>query len=130
MITPEVEPIAVTHRGDLWRPVNTDVWRRVNRRLCHLMANEGTCCFCGSVLQRRIDGHVCGSGSIKHREFAMASREMTEQEFAGFSPRFAGMHPCQPRWSLQYICVDWRHLAEMIVSRTPYIQSSERMRLE
>jgi DNA modification methylase len=29
----------------------------------------------------KIDGHVCGSGAIKHREFAMASGEMTKEEF-------------------------------------------------
>jgi hypothetical protein len=29
----------------------------------------------------KIDGHVCGSGAIKHREFAMASGEMTSQKF-------------------------------------------------
>jgi hypothetical protein len=32
----------------------------------------------------RIDGHVSGSGSIKHREFAMASGEMSEREFTDF----------------------------------------------
>ena len=29
----------------------------------------------------RIDGHVCGLGKVKHREFAMASGEMSEAEF-------------------------------------------------
>jgi hypothetical protein len=31
-----------------------------------------------------VDGHVCGSGAIEHREFAMASGEMREDEFTGF----------------------------------------------
>ena len=31
-----------------------------------------------------IDGHVCGSGKIRHREFAMASGEMTEAQFIDF----------------------------------------------
>ena len=31
-----------------------------------------------------IDGHVGGSGAIKHREFAMASGEMTRAEFTAF----------------------------------------------
>ena len=31
-----------------------------------------------------IDGHVSGLGRIKHREFAMASGEMTENEFTEF----------------------------------------------
>ena len=32
----------------------------------------------------KIDGHACGSGAIKHREFAMASDEMTSQTFERF----------------------------------------------
>ena len=31
-----------------------------------------------------IDGNVGGSGKIKHQEFAMASGEMSREEFAGF----------------------------------------------
>ena len=31
-----------------------------------------------------IDGHVCGLGRVKHREFAMASGEMSRSEFTGF----------------------------------------------
>src|SRR5688572_31771801 len=31
-----------------------------------------------------IDGHVCGSGAVKHREFAMAAGEMSEAEFTDF----------------------------------------------
>ena len=31
-----------------------------------------------------IDGHVCGNGSIRHREFLMASGEMSEPEFISF----------------------------------------------
>src|SRR5438552_3988937 len=32
----------------------------------------------------KIDGHVCGSGAIKHREIAMASAVMTKEEFTRF----------------------------------------------
>src|SRR5258707_4521658 len=32
----------------------------------------------------RIDGHVSGNGRTKHREFAMASGEMSEAEFTDF----------------------------------------------
>jgi len=31
-----------------------------------------------------IDGHVCGLGAIKHREFLMASGEMSEAEYIDF----------------------------------------------
>ena len=36
------------------------------------------------ALQRPVDGHVSGNGAKKHREFAMASGEMTEDEFTEF----------------------------------------------
>lgn len=32
----------------------------------------------------KIDGHVGGSGKIKHREFAMASGEMSTSDFTKF----------------------------------------------
>ena len=35
-----------------------------------------------------IDGHVCGLGSVRHREFRMASGEMTAPEFTGFLNSF------------------------------------------
>jgi hypothetical protein len=31
-----------------------------------------------------IDGHVCGKGAIRHRDFAMASGEMSAEAFTGF----------------------------------------------
>lgn len=69
-----------------------------------------------------IDGHVCGGGKIKHREFAMASGEMTEQEFITFLRDFI-THAIQfsVDGSLHYICMDWRHLYELLmVGRKAY----------
>ena len=31
-----------------------------------------------------IDGNVCGLGSVKHREFAIASGEMSRSQFTAF----------------------------------------------
>jgi hypothetical protein len=39
----------------------------------------------------KIDGNVCGKGAIRHREFAMASGEMTEVEFLSFLSRALGL---------------------------------------
>jgi hypothetical protein len=65
----------------------------------------------------KIDGHVCGSGAIKHREFAMASGEMTEDGFARFlmeSLELASSHAA--RGALIYACMDWRHIGEMLAA--------------
>jgi DNA modification methylase len=65
----------------------------------------------------KIDGHVCGDGAIKHREFATASGEMTEDEFTHFlnaTLELASSHTA--RGALIYACMDWRHMGEMLAA--------------
>jgi DNA modification methylase len=65
----------------------------------------------------KIDGHVCGSGSITHREFAMASGEMTEQEFTDFlTASLTLMCAHSKPGALIYACMDWRHMGEMLAA--------------
>jgi DNA modification methylase len=65
----------------------------------------------------RIDGNVGGLGSIRHREFAMASGEMTKTEFTGFlKASFSNLARHSSDGSIHYICMDWRHMAEMLES--------------
>ncbi len=62
-----------------------------------------------------IDGHVCGSGSVKHREFAMASGEMSRPQFTDFlRSAFANLVAHSADGSIHFICMDWRHLAEIL----------------
>ena len=50
-----------------------------------LMAKErAKAVFTDPPYNVKIDGNVCGSGAVKHREFAMASGEMTQEEFVRF----------------------------------------------
>ena len=62
----------------------------------------------------RIDGHASGLGKTKHREFAMASGEMSEEQFTAFL-RAAMEASCanSEDGSLAYWFIDWRHLGEM-----------------
>jgi len=63
----------------------------------------------------RIDGHVSGLGRVKHREFAMASGEMTEDEFTQFLKTTLGAAVNASRdGALHYVCMDWRHLFEAL----------------
>ena len=65
----------------------------------------------------KIDGHVCGSGAIKHREFAMASGEMTSQQFERFlaeALRLLGAYT--DPGAVIYACMDWRHMGEMLAA--------------
>jgi DNA modification methylase len=57
---------------------------------------------------------VVGRGRTKHREFAMASGEMSRQEFVGFLSETLGNAAAHSRrGALNYVCTDWRHLREL-----------------
>jgi DNA modification methylase len=71
-----------------------------------------------------IEGHVSGLGAVHHREFAMASGEMTEAEFTEFLIKALSLHARQSaEGSLQFICMDWRHLGELLAAgKTVYTE--------
>lgn len=61
-----------------------------------------------------IQGHVCGNGKIKHREF-LEGCKMTKEEFDQFVDSF--MAQCVAHsvdGSLHYVFMDWRHVYEVI----------------
>ena len=63
----------------------------------------------------KVDGHVGGSGKIKHREFAMASGEMSSSEFSGFlKEAFQVLADFSVDGSIHFIFMDWRHMQEML----------------
>ncbi len=63
----------------------------------------------------RIDGNVCGLGAIKHREFEMASGEMSESEFIEFLKTTLGhLASFSVDGSMHFVCMDWRHCFELI----------------
>ena len=70
----------------------------------------------------RIEGNVSGLGAARHREFAMASGEMSQSEFTSFLVSALSLlagHSAEG--SLHYICMDWRHMEELLTAgRTAY----------
>jgi len=64
-----------------------------------------------------IDGHASGNGGVRHREFAMATGEMTSGQFTYFLT--TALHPLA-RYSLpgsiHFICMDWRHQLELLTA--------------
>ncbi len=65
----------------------------------------------------KISGHVSGLGKVKHREFAMASGEMTRSEFVGFQREVFEL--CKARsidGALLYAFIDGRHVADQIAA--------------
>ena len=62
-----------------------------------------------------IDGNVSGNGSVRHREFKMASGEMTEPEFLSFLTSSLGLlAQFSISGSVHYVCMDWRHMSELL----------------
>ena len=64
-----------------------------------------------------ISGHVCGRGEVQHREFAMASGEMTPTDFTEFlKSTFERLVAHATDGSVHYVCMDWRHIGEMMAA--------------
>jgi ParB-like nuclease domain len=62
-----------------------------------------------------IEGHVSGLGRVHHREFAMASGEMTETAFTKFlETAFGHMASNSSDGSIHFVCMDWRHMLETL----------------
>ena len=60
-------------------------------------------------------GSVVGRGRTKHDEFAMASGEMSRQEYVGFLIETLGNAATHSRaGAVHYVCMDWRHLGELL----------------
>ena len=67
-----------------------------------------------------IDGHASGLGAIHHREFAMASGEMDERAFTEFLAQACTLLARRSvDGSLHYICIDWRHIRELLNAANP-----------
>jgi DNA modification methylase len=63
----------------------------------------------------KVQGHVCGKGKTSHKEFKMASGEMTLEEFTRFlTSNFTLLKDFSKSGSLSYVCMDWRHIREII----------------
>ncbi len=112
---------AVTRRGDVWQMGS-------HRLICgdatdpatyaRLLAGEkAQMVFTDPPYNVKIDGHVCGLGAVKHREFAVASGEMTEAEFTRFlTTVFANLAAHANDGAIHYVCMDWRHLGEVLAA--------------
>lgn len=62
-----------------------------------------------------IAGHVSGLGRAQHREFAMASGEMSKDAFTGFlRDVFRQLAAISVDGSIHYVCMDWRHMGEVL----------------
>jgi DNA modification methylase len=84
----------------------------------NLMGNKrAAMVFTDPPFNVRIDGHATGNGAIRHREFAMASGEMSEAEFVAFlNNSLRWMTDFSANNSVHFICIDWRHVGELLAA--------------
>lgn len=69
----------------------------------------------------RVNGNVSGSG--KHREFVMASGEMSRGEFTDFlKAAFGNLVAFSDDGSIHFLFMDWRHMAEMVEATAQYAE--------
>lgn len=62
----------------------------------------------------KISGHVCGAGTVRHKEFAMASGEMKSDEFTEFlGSNFVLYARFSKPGSIHANFMDWRHIREI-----------------
>jgi DNA modification methylase len=110
---------AVTRSGDLWSLGK-------HRVLCDSALHQASyqalmgrkkakIIFADPPYNVPIAGHVSGKGVVRHRDFVMASGEMSQVEFTSFLTASLGLLArFSSVGSLHYICMDWRHMKELM----------------
>jgi DNA modification methylase len=113
--------LATTRPGDLWLLGR-------HRLLCgdsrncesfdRLLERERTnLVFTDPPYNVPIEGHVCGLGRIRHREFAMGAGEMSREAFTAFLQVTLGHAAAVCRdGAIAFVCMDWRHMGELIAA--------------
>ena len=120
-IIPAVTGCPVTRAGDLWRLLDHLIvcaGAQEERPYEQLVdTTKASIVFIDPPYNLRIQGHVSGLGAIKHREFVMGSGEMSSQEYEPFLTKvLALLARYSVDGSLHFVCIDWRHLKEMLTA--------------
>lgn len=120
---PPMPAVSVSRLGDLW-----SLGR--HRLLCgnardaqaydHLLGTDVVgLIFTDPPYNVPIDGHVCGAGRIRHREFAMGAGEMSQAAFTHFLTETLGHGAQRCRdGAIAYVCMDWGHMSELLSAGT------------
>ena len=112
---------AVSEPGDLWRLGKHRLYcgdARAAESYAVLLGDEKAgIVFTDPPYNVRIEGNVGGLGKVKHADFAMAAGEMSEADFTAFLKTvFERLVAASVDGSIHYICMDWRHIGEMLAA--------------
>lgn len=123
-VLPPVEPEhVVTRLGDVWElgahrlgcadARDQESYERVVPR------RKADIIFTDPPYNVPINGHVSGLGRVRHREFAMASGEMSSEQYTTLLGLvFEHLTNYSRRGSIHFVCMDWRHLREVLNATT------------
>jgi DNA modification methylase len=118
---PEPGPEPISRAGDLWllgrhRIFCGDALAETAYGLL-LKGEQAELVFADPPYNVRVDGFVGGKGDVHHREFAMASGEMSPEAFTNFlTSAFQRLADNSTDGSIHYVFMDWRHVAEMMAA--------------
>jgi DNA modification methylase len=116
---------AVAHLGDIWelgrhRLICGDA-RRGDDYERLLRGDFAQMIVTDPPYNVKIDGHAMGRGKVRHREFAMASGEMSEAAFADFLDGFIRLVIRFSRnGAIHYVFMDWRHVRTLLNAAHPH----------
>jgi DNA modification methylase len=118
---PPTEDIRISREGDLWQLANHRIYcgnsLKCGSYAALLDGGRADMVFTDPPYNVKIAGHATGLGTVKHKNFKMASGEMTEFEFTDFlSKAFTLLAGHSFDGSMHYIFMDWRHMREVLVA--------------
>lgn len=114
------EGMIVTKFGDVWkldqhRLCCGDALKEASYAAVLKKGELAQICITDPPYNVKIDKHVCGSGKTKHKEFAMASGEMSQGEFTDFlATSCANIALNCQEGAIVFCFMDWRHMREML----------------
>ncbi len=112
---------AVSRRGDVWimgrhKLICGDARDKSDYALL-LESEQVDMVFTDPPYNVSIDGNVCGLGTVRHREFAFASGEMSQMQFTRFLEDSLGpMASVMRDGAIAFVCMDWRHMEELLTA--------------
>ncbi|MXO97319.1 DNA methylase N-4 [Erythrobacter aquimaris] len=119
-VIPEVPIEPCVFAGDIWQLGEHRIGCGDGRDVGFLrrVVGEGAqvdCAFLDPPYNVKINGHANAKG--RHREFAMASGEMSEAEFRSFLTDTLGACAKVSRdGAVHFVCMDWRHMDDVTTS--------------
>ncbi|MBX7528640.1 site-specific DNA-methyltransferase [Qipengyuania vesicularis] len=119
-VIPEVPVEPRVQAGDIWQLGEHRVGCGDGRDVGFLRSVVGKdasidCAFLDPPYNVKINGHANAKG--RHREFAMASGELSNAEFRGFlSSTLGACAEVSRDGAVHFVCMDWRHMDDVTAS--------------